>query len=168
MFDALKTAGGHVRLWLYQGLKHDCWTRAYGEPELPRWLLAHHAAPAMPTASTAPELPALAERLVIPFHPPVIKLAPALLDALAGEYTDKKGHTVNSIFRQGEQLYEKNLQGEIAELAAESASVFFYLNGSSTTRLTFERDAQGRVTALVLHDDRHEERWERRISTSSR
>jgi hypothetical protein len=25
--------------------------------------------------------------------------------------------------------------------------------------LTFERDAQGRVTAYVLHDSRHEERW---------
>ena len=25
--------------------------------------------------------------------------------------------------------------------------------------MTFERDAQGRVTAYVLHDNRHEERW---------
>ena len=25
--------------------------------------------------------------------------------------------------------------------------------------LTFERDAQGHVTAYVLHDNRHEERW---------
>ena len=27
------------------GLKHDCWTRAYDEPELPRWLLAHRTPP---------------------------------------------------------------------------------------------------------------------------
>ena len=40
MYDALKAAGGRVRLWLYEGLKHDCWTRAFNEPELPRWLLA--------------------------------------------------------------------------------------------------------------------------------
>ena len=47
MFDAFKAAGGNIRLWIYQGLKHDCWTRAYDEPELPRWLLAHHT-PAAP------------------------------------------------------------------------------------------------------------------------
>ncbi len=186
MFEALKASGGHVRLWLFQGLKHDCWTRAYDEPELPRWLLAHRApeppatpAPgsansqpaASPTAAAAaasatasPEPSPLAERLLIPFHPPAIKLAPAALDALAGEYDDPRGHPVVTVFRQGDALYEKNLQGEIAELAAETANVFFYLNGSSTTRLTFERDAQARVTALVLHDDRHEERWEKRNS----
>lgn len=177
MFDALKAEGGHVRLWLYQGIRHDSWTRAYNEPELPRWLLSHHVVPgpnpntsASPNTKAspgseppAPELPSLAERLVIPFHPPAIKLAPALLDSLAGEYTDKKGHPIITVFRQGEQLFEKNLQGEVAELAAETPSIFFYLNGSSTTRLTFDRDAQGHVTALVLRDDRHEERWEKRI-----
>ncbi|MGA2166777.1 MAG: alpha/beta hydrolase-fold protein [Terracidiphilus sp.] len=168
MFEAFKGSGGHIRLWLYQGLKHDCWTRAYNEPELPRWLLAHRVL-AVPTPGTiAPESTALAERLLIPLHPPAIKLAPALLDSLAGEYRDARGHPVVTIFRQGDQLYEKNRQGEIAELAAESPASFFYPNGSSVTRLTFERDPQGRVTALVLHDDRHEERWEKRPPTSSR
>jgi dienelactone hydrolase len=167
MFEALKAAGGHVRLWIYQGIKHDCWTRAYDEPELPRWLLAHHAPPANP-ASTVAELPSLADHQVIPFHPPAIKLTPTALDALAGEYTDKTGHTVNTIFRQGDQLYEKNLQGEIAELAAESPTVFFYLNGSSTTRLNFERDSQGRVTTLTLRDDRHEEHWEKKAQAGTR
>jgi len=166
MFEALKISGGHVRLWIYQGIKHDCWTRAYNEPELPRWMLAHHAPPAN-AASTVAEPPALAERQVIPFHPPAIKLNPAALDALVGEYADKNGHPVITVFRQGDQLYEKNLQGEIAELAAESPAVFFYLNGSSTTRLTFERDSQGHATTLTLRDDRHEEHWEKRISTSS-
>ncbi|MGA2539391.1 MAG: prolyl oligopeptidase family serine peptidase [Terracidiphilus sp.] len=157
MFDALKTEGGHVRLWLYQNLKHDCWTRAYDEPELPRWLLAHRTG-----AESGPELPALAERIIIPFHPPAIKLTAAELDSLSGQYDDKSGRPTITIFRQADQLYEKNLQGEIAELAAETQSVFFYVNGSSTTRLTFEHDPQGRVTALVLRDDRHEERWEKR------
>jgi hypothetical protein len=151
---------------MFQGLKHDCWTRAYDEPELPRWLLAHHSEPA--TGVAAAEPPALAERMVIPFHPAAIKLTPAAMDALAGQYDDQSGRPVITIFRQGDQLYEKNSQGEIAELAAETASVFFYANGSSTTRLTFEHDAQGRVTALVLRDDRHEERWEKRILAASR
>jgi hypothetical protein len=168
MFEALKAAGGHVRLWIYQGLRHDSWVRAYDEPELPRWLLAHRAAPATASGSAVAELPPLAERLVIPFHPPIVKLAPAILDSLAGEYRDKNGHPVITVFRQGDQLYEKNLQGEITELAAESAGSFFDLNGSSTTRLTFERDGQGRVTALVLRDDRHEERWEKRPQAGSR
>jgi len=157
MFEAVKAAGGRVRLWIYQGLRHDCWTRAYGEPELPRWLLSHHL-----KAQTRPELTPFSERLVIPLHPPAIKLAPAVLDSLTGEYRDVSGHTVATVFRQGDQLYEKNPQGEIVELAAESQAIFFYPNGSSLTRLTFERDAQGRVIGAVFHDDRHEERWEKR------
>ncbi|HEY1902204.1 MAG TPA: alpha/beta hydrolase-fold protein [Terracidiphilus sp.] len=168
MFEAFKANGGNIRLWLYQGLRHDCWTRAYDEPELPRWLLAHRAL-TQDTAQTAvAEPPSQAERIVIPFHPPVLKLSAALLDSLAGEYCDQRGRPSITIFRQGDQLYEKNLQGEIAELAAESPASFFYLNGSSTTRLIFEHDAQGRVTTLVFHDDRHEERWEKRSSPSSR
>ena len=165
IFEAFKAAGGHVRLWIYEGLKHDCWTRAYNEPELPRWLLAFRRQ-AKPAAQ--PEPPAFAERRVIPFHPPAIKLTSAQLDSLSGEYCDPKGNVVVAVFRQGDQLYEKNRQGEIAELAAESPSTFFYLNGSATTRLTFERDPQGRVTALVLRDDRHEERWEKRSPAASR
>lgn len=161
MYQALKTAGGHVRLWYYQGLKHDCWARAYNEPELPRWLLAHHGGP-------KPELSTFAERLVIPIHPPAIKLPPAVLDGLTGEYRDLHGRPAVSVFRQGDQLFEKNLQGEVTELDAESPSTFFYPNGSSTTRLYFERDAQGHVVALVLRDDRHQERWEKKNGASSR
>ena len=168
MFEALKAAGGHVRLWIYQGLRHDCWARAYDEPELPRWLLSHHGALANVAGSSASEVSPFAERLVIPLHPPAIKLPAAILDSLSGEYRDKNGHAVITIFRQGDQLYEKNLQGEIAELAAESASSFFYPNGSSTTRLTFEHDPQGHVTTIVLRDDRHEERWEKRPAAPAR
>ena len=163
LFEALKASGGRVRLWVYQGLRHDCWTRAYNEPELPRWFLSHHG-----KTQSEPELPPFAERLVIPLHPPAIKLADAVLDSLAGEYRDAAGHTAATIFRQGDQLYEKNPQGEVAELAAESPAVFFYPNGSSLTRLTFERDAEDRVIAAVFHDDRHEERWEKRINAANR
>jgi len=165
MFDAFKTVGGHVRLWIFQGLKHDCWTRAFNEPELPRWLLMHHSE-LKPGAK--PELTVLAERLLIPLHPPAIKLAPAFIDSITGEYRDVNGHTAATVFRQGDQIYEKNPQGDMTELAAESPGVFFYPNGSSTTRLTFEHDAQGRVMAAVFHDDRHEERWEKRTAASSR
>jgi dienelactone hydrolase len=153
MYSAFKAAGGHVRLWVYQGLEHDCWTRAFNEPELPRWLLMHRREAHGP----AP----FAERVSIPLHPPALKLTPAQLDSFTGEYVDKRGLVVVTLFRQGDQLYQKNHFGEIAELAAESTSVLFYPNGSSLTRIAVERDPQGRVTGLVLHDDRHEERWER-------
>ena len=162
MYEALKDEGGHVRLWLFQGIKHDSWTRAYNEPELARWFLAHRVAPPTTTEPSSPEPVPTAERLLIPFHPPAIKLAPPVLDSLAGEYLDKNGHLILTIYRQGEQLFEKNLQGEIAELSAESTTTFFYTNGSATTRLFFDRDPQGRVTALSLRDDRHTERWEKR------
>jgi predicted esterase len=153
LYSALKTAGGRVRLWVYQGLKHDCWTRAYGELELPRWLLLHRRE----TQEQGP----FAERVSIPLHPPALKISPAQLDGFAGEYVDKRGLVVVTLFRQGDLLYQKNHYGEIAELAPETPSVLFYPNGSSLTRITVERDPQGRVTGLVLHDDRHEERWER-------
>ena len=161
MFDAFKASGGHIRLWVYQGLKHDCWTRAFNEPDLPRWLLAQRRLP-------KEEPPPLAERLMIPLHPPALRLTPAQLESFAGEYYDTHGQPVVTVFVQGEQLYQKNAYGEVAELAAESPSVLFYPNGSSITRVTAERDSQGRIIALVLRDDRHEERWDRKRPAISR
>ncbi len=161
MFAAFKAAGGNIRLWVYQGLKHDCWTRAFGEPELPRWLLAHRREPRQ-------EPPSLAERLSVPLHPPALRLTAAQLESYAGDYFDARGQLAVTLFFQGEQLYQKNPRGEIAELAAESPSTLFYPNGSSITRIAVERDAEGRVTGLILRDDRHEERWERRTAASSR
>ncbi len=125
MYTALKAGNGNVRLWIYQGLHHDSWARAYNEPELPRWLLAHRL-------NAKPEAP-LAERIVIPPHPVPIKLTPAVLDTLIGEYHDASGHLAATLFRQSDQLYEKDPHGEVAELEAESASSFFYPNGSVWT-----------------------------------
>lgn len=153
LYAALKTTGGHVRLWVYQGLKHDCWTRAFNEPELPRWLLAHRR--------DARGTPPFAEHVSIPLHPAPLKLNPAQLDSFTGEYVDNRGEVAVTLFRQGEILYQKNHYGEIAELAAESNSILFYPNGSSLTRINVERDSQGRITGLILHDDRQDEHWER-------
>jgi poly(3-hydroxybutyrate) depolymerase len=154
MYDVFKSMNGNIRFWIYQGLSHDCWFRAFNEPDVPRWLLTHHQDPNQ-------EPPAFAERLVIPLHPPALHLTSAQLDSFAGDYQDEHGDLAVSVFRQGDQLYEKNIHGEIVELAAESPSTLFYPNGASLVRLAVERDAQGHVTALTLHDDRHEERWER-------
>ncbi len=155
MFDAFKAAGGNVRLWIYQGLKHDCWTRAYDEPDLPHWLLAHRI-------PATPEPPAFAERIVIPLRAPTIKLSTAQLDSLAGEYREPNGHAVETILRQGDQLFEKGPSGNLNVLEAESAETFFRAvdaTGAHNISLNFERDAQGRVTGYLLRDNRHEEHW---------
>jgi pimeloyl-ACP methyl ester carboxylesterase len=157
MFDAFKTSGGNIRLWVYQGLGHDSWSRAYDEPELPRWMLAHRTA-------TNTELPVLAERLVVPIVPPTIKLTTAQLDTLAGDYREPNGKALTQIFRQGDQLFQRDPGGEVTLLEADSPDTFFYPNGANTPvtiHVTFERDLQGRVTAFVTRDNRREERWVR-------
>lgn len=159
MFQAFKQSDGHVRLWVYQGLKHDCWSRAYDEPELPRWLLAHHHEP---HREPNQDPPPFAERVVIPLHPPALRLTPQQLESFAGEYYDDHGQLAITVFRQGDQLYQKDLHGQIAELAAESFTTLFYPNCSSSSRVAVERNSEGRITALVYRDDRHEERLERK------
>jgi len=172
MFDAFKAENGHIRLWEYQGVKHDCWTRAYDEPELPRWLLSHHLnAQGVPVHDAQfsvqgvrgqeVPLPPLAEHIVVPLHPPAVKLPAQILESFVGEYHDNNNILMATIQRQGEQLYLRNTSGDAQEIDAESSSTFFYPTGG-LTRITFERDQQGRVVALVYRDDRHEERWEKR------
>jgi predicted esterase len=158
LFQAFKASGGNIRLWIYQGLSHDCWFRAFNDPDVPRWLLTHRQ-------DSKPE-PSLAERVVIPLHPPALHLTPTQLDGFTGDYEDEHGQLAVTLFRQGDQLYQKNVHGEISELAAESLSMLFYPNGISLTRIDVERDAQGHITALILRDDRHEERWERMRSAA--
>lgn len=167
MFEALKLAGGHVRLWIYQGMHHDTWTRAYDEPELPRWLLDHY----LPGSIIArkgresirePEPQSFAERLVIPLHPPAIRLTQAQIDNLSGEYLESNGYPAITIFWQNDRLYGRNRYGEIDELAAASPTELFYPRGSFATRIVAEHDSTGRVSALILRDDRHEERWDKK------
>jgi predicted esterase len=155
MFNAFKANSGHVRLWVYQGMHHDSWQRAYNEPELPRWLLARRS-------GAVPEPQPFAERIVQPLHPIPVKLPASTLDAISGEYHDTAGHLAATLFRQGDQLYEKDPHGEVTEVEAETPNSFFYPNGGVWTRLTIERDPEGHVTGVVFRDDRHEEHWERK------
>jgi predicted peptidase len=46
MHDALKAAGGDVRLTIYPDTGHDAWSRAYDTPELYEWLLKQTRSPA--------------------------------------------------------------------------------------------------------------------------
>ena len=162
MFDAFKAAGGNIRFWLYQGVAHDSWNRAYNEPELPRWLLGHRNDPLQQ------HQPIEAERVVIPPHPPAIKLSTTVLDNLAGEYREPNSHAFLTLYRQGNILFEKDQYGNVSEVDAESSTIFFYPHGSDDVRVFFDRDPENRVTALVIRDDRHEERWEKQTTASRR
>ena len=158
MFDAFKAAGGDIRLWLYQGLKHDSWSRAYDEQELPRWLLAHRNPPSPPGN-------AFAERIVVPLEPSIVRLNTAQLDSLTGEYHEPNGREIVTILRQGDQLAQKVPGGQITVLQAEAPDTFLRPpdqtnpSNATNTHLIFERDAQGRVTGYLLRDTRHEEHW---------
>ncbi len=48
MARALEAAGSAPRVTIYPGVGHGCWERAYGEAELPRWLLAQRRAAPRP------------------------------------------------------------------------------------------------------------------------
>jgi hypothetical protein len=108
-----------------------------------------------------PEPPAFAERLLIPLHPPAIRLTAAQIDNLVGEYLEANNVPALTLSWQGDRLYGRDRYGQIFELAAASPTELFDPSGSSSSRLIAQRDADGRITAIVLRDDRHEERWEK-------
>jgi hypothetical protein len=96
-----------------------------------------------------------------------MRLTPAQVENLVGEYIESNGNTALAVFWQGERLYGRDRFGDISELAAESPTQLFYPDGSSIPRLVAQRDNAGHVTAMVFRDDRHEERWEKRIGAPS-
>ncbi len=154
MYDALKTADGHVRLSEYAGVKHNVWEKAYANSELPHWLLSHSL------TSDAKLAPAF-ERILVPVHPVPARVNPAVYDAYTGEYEDN-GVLEITVFREGDALFQRNRIGEVAELLPENANTFFFPSGS-TSRLVFEHDPEtGAIRDVLSRDDRHEERWERR------
>ncbi len=154
MYDALKTGEGNIRYWEYAGVKHSVWEKAYADPALPPWLLAHSL------GGNAGLLPA-AEHILVPVHPVPAKVNPSVYDAYVGEYEDA-GVVQITVYRTGDQLFQRNRIGEVAELLPESTATFFFPSGS-TTRLSFVKDpATGVVREVVVRDDRHEERWERK------
>ena len=45
MVEALRAIGSEVKYTEYEGIGHNSWDKAYGEPELPTWLFAHRLNP---------------------------------------------------------------------------------------------------------------------------
>ncbi len=153
LYDAVREAGGNVRYWEYAGWRHNAWDKAYAEPELPRWLLAH-------TLRQVDTLPPFAERVAVPIHPPPAHVNTAVYDAYVGDYIDL-GVLQISIYRQGDSLYSRDRVGTIRELLPENETTFFYATGG-TPRLTFDREPNGGVRGVFYRDDRHEDFWERK------
>jgi predicted peptidase len=44
MVEALQACGGNVRFTIYEGVRHDAWTRTYENPTLYAWFLEHKKA----------------------------------------------------------------------------------------------------------------------------
>jgi poly(3-hydroxybutyrate) depolymerase len=152
MFQALSAAGADVRLWEYASYRHNAWDRAYADPQLPQWFLAHRLSD---IATGKP----YAEKRVIPLHPAAIHVDPEIYDAYEGQYADA-GTIEMTIARVGNRLMARRRGGDPNELQPETENRFFYQSGSSI-RITFERDPSGRVTGILFSDDRHQERWEK-------
>lgn len=148
MYEGVKAAGGSVRLWEFSGMSHNCWDRAYNDPELPKWLLSH---------KLGEKFKPYAEKQVIPLHPPAITLSASAIDALLGEYFDN-GVLKMTIYRQNESLLRRMPNGDVIQIMPESSTSFFNATGGKT-RLLFDRDSNGAVRSVLYRDDRHEERW---------
>ena len=83
-----------------------------------------------------------------PVVPQEIALEAAVLDGCVGRYQLAPGATF-TITRDGAQLFAQITGQPKAEIFARSPTEFFYKIVDA--RITFERDGQGKATALVLH-----------------
>jgi poly(3-hydroxybutyrate) depolymerase len=151
MYEALKAAGGHVRFWEYEQVGHASWDRAYAEPELPRWLLAHAL---HEVATTSP----YAEKRLVPIHPVPVKVDPRVYESYVGEYS-AYGSVRYWITHEGDRL-TIHQKSSLNVLLPETPTTYFYESGGPT-RVIFNKDASGKVVSLTYHDDRHEEVFEK-------
>jgi D-alanyl-D-alanine-carboxypeptidase/D-alanyl-D-alanine-endopeptidase len=95
-----------------------------------------------------------------PVAPKVTTLEAAVLDGCVGQYGIAQAPGVNlTITREGTQLFAQISGQPRAEIFARSATEFFYTIVDA--QITFERDAQGKATALVLHQMGRDLRWTR-------
>ncbi|HEX5758124.1 MAG TPA: serine hydrolase [Thermoanaerobaculia bacterium] len=105
--------------------------------------LGHQPDPDMVATKLA--LLALGESIA---DPPVVKVAPEVLDAYTGVYRIDET-TTRVVTREGDRLFTQRSGGEKLEALPLSESEFFYRD--SFERASFRRDAAGRVTGMVLH-----------------
>jgi hypothetical protein len=95
-----------------------------------------------------------------PVVPKGVTLESAVLDGCVGQYEIAQAPGVRlTVTRDGAQLFAQITGQPRAEIFAKSATEFFYT--AVDAQITFERDAQGKATALVLHQMGRDLRWTR-------
>jgi D-alanyl-D-alanine-carboxypeptidase/D-alanyl-D-alanine-endopeptidase len=95
-----------------------------------------------------------------PVIPKGIALDTAVLDGCVGRYEIAQAPGMNmTITRDGAQLFAQITGQPKAEILARSAAEFFFTVADA--QITFERDSQGKATALVLHQMGRDLRWTR-------
>lgn len=97
------------------------------------------------TVATKVALLALGESIE---DPPIVKLAPEVLDRYTGVYRIDET-TTRVVTREGDHLFTQRTGGEKLEALPFSETEFFYRD--SLERASFRRDAAGKVTGMVLH-----------------
>jgi serine-type D-Ala-D-Ala carboxypeptidase/endopeptidase len=95
-----------------------------------------------------------------PIVPKGLTLDSAALDGCVGQYGIAQAPGVHlTVTRDGAQLFAQITGQPKAEIFAKSATEFFYT--AVDAQITFERDAQGKATVLVLHQMGRDLRWTR-------
>src|SRR5262249_8639880 len=83
-----------------------------------------------------------------PAEPAAVQIDPNIFDAYAGEY--QLGHDlVIRVFREGDRFWVQAGEQQRLEIFPESESKFFLK--AVEARITFVKDATGKVTHLILH-----------------
>ena len=107
---------------------------------------------------------ALSPRLPLPDVRKAVQLPPATLDDYVGQYELAPGFVL-TVFRDGDHLDTRATGQEPLPLSASIRDAFFV--SVADIRIDFQRDASGKVTALVLHQngaDRRAKRLDRAVS----
>jgi len=91
----------------------------------------------------------------------ITTLTPAVLDLYVGEYELGPNRTV-VVTREGNSLFAQSTGQQRFELLPESETHFF-LRGGADLQTVFVRDSAGRVTHLVIHQDRQNMRVARKL-----
>jgi poly(3-hydroxybutyrate) depolymerase len=156
--DGYVAAVGKTPVWIFHGADDHTVSpaqgeemyealKAFAEPDLPKWLLAH-ALHDVPT-----ETP-YAERKLVPIHPVPAKVDASIYESYVGEYS-AYGSVRFWVTHEGDRM-ELHQSSSLNVLLPENATTYFYESGGPT-RFIFQRDASGKVTSLIYRDDRHEE-----------
>ncbi len=76
-----------------------------------------------------------------------MEIDPATLDEYVGVYNFDEA-TSRTIFREGNKLFARRINGDKHEILATSRDDFFYHPEESASRIHFRRDAQGKITGM--------------------